>query len=115
MDFKTFKKNKSLIILSIQILLLFIILVKIEQNVETIINKCNKNPLDYELKAMDECYLTIHNFVSFNTTAHVNRFSSTDPIVWKNNQSFKTYIYSYTKPFMIELVQNATKDCLCCS
>ena len=63
-----------------------------------------RSPIDYELKVLDQCYLTVHNFISFKSDAFLN-----------STQNFKTYIYSYTKPYLLELVQNSTKDCLCCN
>ena len=70
------------------------------------INKCqNELPIDYILKQdLDKCYLKIHNFVSIDSQAKDN----------STQKNFKTYIYSYTKPYLIELVQNSTENCLCC-
>ena len=78
------------------------------------------HPIDYIIKEdLDKCYLSVHNLVSFNTT--IDLISRTTygfkDIKIKNSshkQSFNTYISSYTKPFLIELMQNSTKDCLCC-
>ena len=63
-----------------------------------------KQPIDYEIKNIDDCYLTIHNFVTLKT-----KFWNQS----KEDMEFKTYIYSYTKPYLLELVQNSTHDCLC--
>ena len=52
-----------------------------------------------------EAFIQIHNFVSFKEFNN----STDNPI----KQSFKTYIYSYTKPFLLELINNSTDDCLC--
>ena len=83
---------------------------------------CNSHkPIDYEVKELDQCYLTIHNFVSFNSKFEIQaKSNSSDSINVKfdNNsqiQSFHTYISSYNKPYLLELVQNANKNCLCCS
>jgi hypothetical protein len=62
--------------------------------------KSKDSPIDYELKNLDECYLTIHNFISIKSNSNVS--------------DVKTYIYSATRPFLIELINNATQDCLCC-
>ncbi len=62
--------------------------------------KSKDSPIDYELKNLDECYLTIHNFISIKSNSSVS--------------DVKTYIYSATRPFLIELINNATQDCLCC-
>ena len=77
-------------------------------------------PIDYIIKEnLDKSYLSVHNLVSFNTT--IDLISRTTygfkDIKIKNSshkQSFNTYVSSYTKPFLIELIQNSTKDCLCC-
>ena len=55
---------------------------------------------------MDSCYLTIHNFVSLNK---FDEYRNINEII-----KFKTFIYSYTKPFLLELINNATTDCICC-
>ena len=68
-----------------------------------------------DVKRPEECFITIHNFVKFNSTAIMKKYPGTnDDVNWKTNQNFKTYIYSYTRPFLIELIQNSTQDCLCC-
>jgi hypothetical protein len=54
-----------------------------------------KNAMDNPIN-LNECYLVLHTLISDN---------------YKN---VSTYINSYTKPFMIELVNNATQDCICC-
>ena len=54
-----------------------------------------KNAMDNPIN-LNECYLVLHTLISDN---------------YKNVSS---YINSYTKPFMIELVNNATQDCICC-
>ena len=59
---------------------------------------CNEhceNAMDNPVN-LNECYLVIHTLIS-DSYKNVN-----------------TYINSYTKPFMIELVNNATQDCICC-
>ena len=73
--------------------------------------KCEiiEKPIDYELKnIIDNCYLTIHNLISINTTIGNGKNIS-------SNEKFKSYIYSYTKPYLLELIQNSTDDCLCCN
>jgi hypothetical protein len=72
-----------------------------------------KYPIDYQIRDIDDCYLTVHNFVSINST--IEEISANISHDINNKLNFKTYIYSYTKPFLLELIQNSTKDCLCCS
>ena len=51
---------------------------------------------------IDNCYLSIQNFVTMrHNTSNDNKFE------------LKTYISSFTKPYLIELLQHQTKDCLC--
>ena len=70
--------------------------------------------LNCEIEKQDECFITIHNFVKFNSTAIIEKSPGVNDVHWNTNQNFKTYIYSYTRPFLIELIQNSTQDCLCC-
>ena len=84
--------------------------IKLNQNINQIIDGCRQNPVDYQLIPIEQCYLTVHNFIRFESMALFNNQSE---ISFKNNQSLKTYIYSYTKPYLIELIQNNSKDCLC--
>ena len=65
-------------------------------------NKCEL-PIDYSNKILDDCYLTLHNLISIQFSNHSNY-----------NSTVKTYIYSASKPFLIELLNNSTDDCLCC-
>jgi hypothetical protein len=78
----------------------------------------NQTPVDFILKdPLESCYLSVHNFVSFNTTLDLLTNDSKSMFQLNqnlNNQNFKTYISSYTKPFLLELVQNSTDNCLCC-
>jgi hypothetical protein len=70
--------------------------------------QCTSNermPIDFELKNLDECYLTIHNLISINSNRENNS---------TYNSNSKTFVYTSTKPFLIELLNNATKDCICC-
>ena len=67
-----------------------------------------------EIERQEECFITIHNFVKFNSTAIIEKSPGVNDVHWNTNQNFKTYIYSYTRPFLIELIQNSTQDCLCC-
>ena len=66
--------------------------------------KLDGQPIDYELKNLNECYLTIHNFIRFPNWMIQNK---------SNDFDFKTYIYSFTKPYLIQLINNNTKDCIC--
>lgn len=73
-------------------------------NIFIISDSNTKQPIDYSInKDLEKCYITIHNFVTYNYSNNIDE-----------NLQFKTYIYSYTKPFLLELTQNSTKDCLCC-
>jgi hypothetical protein len=111
MDFKNYHLL-YIIIISIQMLIILILLNKsISINFN---DEFKKLPMDYQIKDIKECYLTVHNFVSINSTIQdqISIKNSTDIV---NKFDFKTYIYSYTKPFLLELVQNSTNDCLCCS
>ncbi len=54
-----------------------------------------KNAMDNPIN-LNECYLVVHTLIS------------------NNYKNVSTYINSYTKPFLIELVNNATQDCICC-
>ncbi|SRR5260370_37015765 len=92
--------NKALniiviIIILINYILLISIIIKINSNII-------REPIDYVIKDIEECYLTIHNLINVQD-------------INSDNVKFKTFIYSYTKPYLIELVQNSTHDCLCCS
>ena len=60
-----------------------------------------------EYSNLDKCYLTIHNFVSIHQKNGIKY--SNDSI------DFKTFIYSYTRPYLLELINNTTNDCICCS
>src|SRR6266481_2266153 len=64
----------------------------------------DRSAIDFEMKALDNCYLTLHNLISIKT---FNNSSNPETNV-------KTFIYSVSKPFIIELLNNFTDDCLCC-
>ena len=124
-DYSNFKTimDKIFILHSVIHIINFIFLIQISFNVHEI-DKYFKlhQHFDYETtRDLDECYLTIHNFVSFNSTFDIQpnaNFSESTNINVKNvtqKQSFHTYISSYNKPFLLEMVQNATNDCLCCN
>ena len=115
--------DKIFILHSVIYIIIFIFLIKISINVHEI-DKYFKlhQRFDYETtQDLDECYLTIHNFVAFNSTFDIQQntnFSESTNLFIKNftqKQSFHTYISSYNKPFLLEMVQNATNDCLCCN
>lgn len=91
---------------------IFLIIITILINSKLNNNSCENKSVDYQMKDIfDNCYLTIHNFVSINTSVVKNDLNN----IIQNKHSFKTYLYGYTKPYLIELVQNNTKDCLCCN
>ena len=77
-----------------------IILIICVSNIYLYFRKCEKCPTDFELKNLDECYITLQNLIKFDVTN-------------ETKSDVKTYIYSATKPFLIELLQNATNDCVC--
>ena len=56
---------------------------------------------------LKNCFISIENFVTVrkipnNTTCE------------KYDFDMKTYASSYSSPFLIELIQNSQKNCLCC-
>ena len=53
------------------------------------------------------CYLTIDNFITLK-----QKFQNTSD--YNNTFDVKTYARSTTKPYLIELLINSKKDCLCC-
>ena len=77
--------------------------------------------IDFELtEQLEKCYLTVHNFVSFNSTIEINPHSnSSETNIQLNkslqNQNFHTYISAYNKPYLIELIQHSKNNCLCCN
>ena len=82
-------------------------------------NKNFENIIDFDpLNEIKDCFLQIHNFVSLNTTLDIT--TTNGSIGYKfdknsNDQNFKTYIQSYSRPFILELIQNGTQDCVCCT
>ncbi len=97
------------------ILNLILLSIFVNKNININFEFDKKYPIDFELKPnLDNCYLTIHNFISFNSTMTSNGTDSLQAFYQSNQQKFKTYVYSYTKPYLIELVHNSSKDCLCC-
>lgn len=66
-------------------------------------NLNTKSKVDYDFKVLDDCYLKLDTLISINFT-NVSNYDS----------KINSYIYSSTKPFMIELLQNASNDCICC-
>jgi hypothetical protein len=109
-----FKKNIHIIYISIIILMLIKDLIIFNKSSINLNFDSTKHPIDYQLKYINDCYLTIHNFVSINSTIR-NQPTIENSNDIKNDFDFKTYIYSYTKPYLIEMIQNSTKDCLCCN
>ena len=51
---------------------------------------------------LEDCFLSIQNFV----TVRQNRTG--------NDFELKTYSSSFSSPYLIELIQNSQRDCLCC-
>lgn len=91
---------KTFVVILTMIILFFIQTLMINNE----IFKLDRQPIDYELKNLDECYLTIHNFIRLPSWMIQNN---------SNDFDFKTYIYSYTKPYLIQLINNNTNDCIC--
>ena len=91
---------------------LLILVLKISYDIDQM--NFQNGSLNCEIEKQEECFITIHNFVKFNSTAIIEKSPGVNDVHWKTNQNFKTYIYSYTRPFLIELIQNSTQDCLCC-
>ena len=86
---------------------------KLTWNVEKIVQKCAKDPMDCQL-SIEKCFLEVHNFIQLNSTAMIGENVSSKAVNLVTDKSFKTYISSYTKPYLIELIQNSTKNCICC-
>lgn len=61
-------------------------------------------PIDYEIKNIDDCYLTIHNLISTNLFDKNNKYK---------NQTINTYIYKYSKPYLIQMINNSSNNILC--
>ena len=95
------------------------LMIKVDFDINDLRNYCKiHQPIDYILKEeLDKCYLTVHNFVSLNSTIEViqQNFSNINLKNYSQSEKFHTYITSFSKPFLLELVQNSTQDCLCCS
>jgi cell division protein FtsL len=108
------KKLNNIIYMAIILILLICILFMANKSITINLNDDSKEkPIDYQIEDLKDCYLTIHNFVSINSSIQDRSMKNKSTI--KNKYDFKTFIYSYTKPFLLEMVQNSTKDCLCCS
>ena len=69
-------------------------------NIYLIMGKCEKCPIDFEMKIMDQCYLTVQNIIKYDVSN-------------ESKTKVSSFIYSATKPFLIELINNATNDCIC--
>ena len=61
---KNLNQIKILVLINIIICIIFMICFVCDFR---IIKEMRKYPIDYELKNIDECNLTIHNFVSFKS------------------------------------------------
>lgn len=59
---------------------------------------------DYNAKILKSCFISIENFVTLRQSN----------ITKSNSFEMKTYASSYSTPYLIELIQQATRDCLCC-
>ena len=94
------------ILICLIIILLSILYISYNKTIIFNIEYGTRQPVDYIIKDLENCYLTIHNFVSFNSTLNNQNKMET-------SQNFKTYIYSYSRPYLIELIQNTSRDCFC--
>ena len=99
--------------------IILIISIYLTKNININIKNCEiENPIDYQIRdSLDKCYLTIHNFIKINSSIfQLNTNDSNEKLNFtqNNQQSFNTYITSYSKPYLIELIHNSTEDCLCC-
>lgn len=66
--------------------------------------------LTIEQNKLDNCFISIDNFVTvrrIKLTNHTNQFN-------KNEFEMKTFAHSFTTPYLIELISNSRKDCICC-
>ena len=58
--------------------------------------------------ALKNCFISIENFVTV-------RQKSTNFTNCKRNEfDMKTFASTYSSPYLIELIHNSQKDCLCC-
>lgn len=64
-----------------------------------------------ENKKLDNCYLAIHNFVTLR-----QNFTGQNCLVTKPQNEFelKTYLMTYSSPYIIERLNHFSDDCLCC-
>ena len=103
--------NKIIVILNVYIVIIitYIWLQKIHNGTHS------KGPIDYIIKdEIDDCYLSVHNFISIEPIVQYNK--SQKSIFWKFNKSSEnihTYISTYTKPYLLQLIKNSSKDCIC--
>ena len=54
---------------------------------------------------LEDCFLSIQNFVTVR-----QNYS----LCSKNEFDMKTYASSFSSPYLIQLIQNSKRDCLCC-
>src|SRR6266700_4044290 len=97
-------KKYNFIIILFSILIIFVILYVINKSVDIQVQIGEiKYPIDFEAKFnLDECYLTVHNFISINISSIENNTNESDENYNTfKKQYFKTYITSFTKPFLI--------------
>lgn len=103
----------KIIVSSIILASLFLFEYDIHDKLNIIISNCGKHPVDCEF-SLDKCYLEVHNFIQLNNTAFIESSNGSNHLNIKNEKSFKTYVTSFTRPYLIELIQNTTQNCLCC-
>lgn len=72
-----------------------------------IVDSCEQIIIDYELKNLDDCLITVHNFIRMSDNCSNGEKNM-------NDFDFKSYISTYTKPYLIQLLNNNSKNCLCC-
>ena len=84
------------------------------QNTYLIYNITTHKTSEYNQHSFNECFISIHNFVTVKKLRKSNNYNSTTTRLREYDFDLKTFISSYSKPYMIELLQQSTKDCICC-
>ena len=70
--------------------------------------------IEYKNESFNDCFLSIHNFVSVKKLENTNKYNSTFTRRREYDFDLKTFITTYTKPYLIELLQQSKQDCICC-
>lgn len=69
-----------------------------------IVNTTTTTSTNNDLK---KCFLSIENFITVR-----QKYNNSQKFI--NEFEMKSYASSYTSPYLIELIQNSKRDCLCC-